>query len=148
MNTQSQPTQSTYFILRKREETLLRKMNYYKDELYAVRNALKSFPTGYDVITLKPSDKKQLGTKWKERCIRCITLNDRLMRTAEILECAMGKIKDKHKRDKMIITIGTALNTLVKEGKLKKKIIAGEKGHLFGTLEMFNNNEPKSEYMT
>lgn len=92
------------------------------------------------ILVLDPPE----GNKWTEQAIGCLESNGCLQKTAEILECIYyGKeeiLKNAGRRRVLLASLSNTLNKLCDEGILCKKVVPGEKGHLYGLREWFKED--------
>ena len=88
---------------------------------------------------------------WSEKAIECIEARKQFLQTTEILECVLfgsDDLLDEKRRRNALVGLSVALNNLSAKGFLKKIVIQGVKGHLYGLPDWFEETGgPKREHI-
>lgn len=125
------------------ENTILNDLTKKRNELQAEIDSLIVERKKLDRAILALSGDVQ-PNKWSSDAIGCLTRNDRLMKTAEVLECLyydrLSELRDGNRRRILLAALSTALNNLCDQKILARMGMPGEKGFYYGLAEWFEDD--------
>jgi len=107
-------------------------------ELYEARKALERIKRS----TSPENINKRSGINWKERVLSCVTSQERLIKTVDILKCVFGSDIPRERKRSHTVMISLTLTKLIDEGKIKEYKVKGTKGYYYGLPQWFNGDEP------
>ena len=127
-------------LIRQKEE-IERFIEEKTKELKRINSAIDSLLGNEDNATRQ---------NWSERGLNYICNHGVFVQTTDMLGEVLttADLHDEKKRRSGLVSLSIALNNMCARGALRKIVIQGIKGHLYGLPEWFDeNNRPKNEHL-